>query len=124
MKYEHMTDCEETVMKSVWDADHDASLMDIMTVLKDQYGKDWKRQTISTFLLHLIQKGYLTSYRSGRTFYYKPLIPVEGFREHQLDEFVHFWFEGSFDQLLRTANEGKLIRKRDLAKVKKYLESI
>ena len=51
----NLTECERIVMKSVWDAGKDVSLMEIMAAIQDKYGRNWKRQTVSTFLLHLIQ---------------------------------------------------------------------
>ena len=92
-----MTDCEKIVMKCSWDAGRDMSLVETMSVLKEKYGKDWKRQTVSTFLLHLIQKGFLTPYRVGRVFYYHQEIELEAFKKQQTEEFLEFWYEGSLD---------------------------
>ena len=44
-----LTDCEQLVMKTVWDAEEELSLMEIMQRVNDRYHKDWKPQTVSTF---------------------------------------------------------------------------
>ena len=50
-----LTDCEQLVMKTVWDAEEELSLMEIMQRVNDRYHKDWKPQTVSTFLARLVR---------------------------------------------------------------------
>ena len=59
MTLENLTDCEQLVMKTVWDAAEELSLMEIMQRVNDKYHKKWKPQTLSTFLEMLVKKGYL-----------------------------------------------------------------
>lgn len=101
----HLTECECIVMKSIWDAGADVSLVDIVKILNEKYGKDWKRQTVSTFLLHLIQKGYLVSYRVGRVFYYHPEIDLKSFRRDAVQHFVRFWYDDDMEELREILTE-------------------
>ena len=66
MTLENLTDCEQLVMKTVWDSEEELSLMEIMQRVNDKYHKEWKPQTVSTFLARLVRKGYLRHYRQGR----------------------------------------------------------
>ena len=93
----NLTECERIVMKSVWDAGKDVSLVEIMAAIRDRYGRNWKRQTVSTFLLHLIQKGYLTSYRVGRVFYYHQEVELEAYKQKVTAEFLDFWYDNSLE---------------------------
>ncbi|MDE7231929.1 MAG: BlaI/MecI/CopY family transcriptional regulator, partial [Lachnospiraceae bacterium] len=52
-KCEHLTDCEEMVMKTVWDAERELGLMDITLGLNETCKKNWKPHTVSTFLARL-----------------------------------------------------------------------
>ena len=88
MSYVKLTDCEELVMKCVWDAGKDLSLVETMALLKDNYGKNWKRQTISTFLLHLIQKGFLNANRVALLFIYLQVIVRVGFGAKKTEVYV------------------------------------
>lgn len=101
----NLTECERIVMKSIWDAGKDVSLVEIMAAIQDRYGRNWKRQTVSTFLLHLIQKGYLTSYRVGRVFYYHEEIALADFKRQVTAEFLGFWYDNSLDALHEVAGE-------------------
>ena len=104
----NLTDCEQIVMKSVWDAGRDVSLVEIMAAVQERYQRNWKRQTVSTFLLHLIQKGYLTSYRVGRVFYYHQEVELAGYKKQLTAEFLDFWYDNSLEELEKVAREAGL----------------
>lgn len=92
---EKLTECEQLVMKTVWDADEELGLMEIMKRVNDKYHKEWRPQTVSTFLARLVGKGYLEHYRQGRVFFYRILIPLEEYRAQIAKEFDEFWFRDS-----------------------------
>lgn len=100
MKLEHLTDCEQLVMKTIWDAAEELSLMEIMQRVNDRYSREWKSQTVSTFLARLVKKGYLGSYRAGRVFFYKILIPMEEYRKQLTQDYLTFWYPGNEDEFL------------------------
>ena len=66
MERENMTDCELLVMKCIWDTPEELTLPDIVTLVNEKFKKDWKPQTVSTFLARLVRKGFLEMYRKGR----------------------------------------------------------
>ena len=78
---EKLTTCEELVMKTIWDASEELSLTEIMQRVNEKYHKEWKPQTVSTFLARLVRKGYLQYYRKGRVFFYQT---IEGSRRRSL----------------------------------------
>ncbi len=102
--FEKLTECEQQVMKVIWDSGAELSLMEIVRSVNDKYHKDWKPQTVSTFLARLVRKGYLRYYRQGRLFFYQVLIPFEECRQQVTKEFVNFWYSGSSTDIdMRTA---------------------
>ena len=111
---ENLTDCEQVVMKSVWDAKKDTSLQEVMRYLEEKFHKDWKRQTVSTFLLHLIEKGYLRSYRVGRVFYYVPLVDEEVYKRDQASKFVNFWFDGMASGMVASLSDQQGLSSKDI----------
>lgn len=96
----NLTDCEQLVMKTVWDAAEELSLMEIMQRVNDHYSKEWKSQTVSTFLARLVKKGYLEHYRKGRLFFYQVLIPMEEYRNQLTRDYLKFWYPGNEDEFL------------------------
>ena len=118
MQMMYLTECEQVMMKSVWDAGKDVSLQEIMRDLEDRFHKVWKRQTISTFLLHLIEKGYLKSYRQGRVFYYVSQIDEADYRELKNKEFLDFWYNGSVADMVKAMIEKGVLTAEEIEKVK------
>ena len=95
MRAKEITECEKVVMKCVWDSSQDLSMQEITEMVNTQHGKNWKTQTVSTFLARLVKKDYLKMYRKGRCFYYQPLVEKEEYKDDVLKDYVQFWNGGS-----------------------------
>lgn len=95
MRAKEITECEKVVMKCVWDSSQDLSMQEITDMVNTQYGKNWKTQTVSTFLARLVKKDYLKMYRKGRCFFYQPLVDREEYKDDVLKDYVQFWNGGS-----------------------------
>lgn len=100
MQIKNLTACEQLVMKTVWDAEKELGLMEITQSVNETYHKDWKPQTVSTFLARLVRKGYLESHRQGRVFYYRILVPQEDYVRAAAEQFIAFWHQGSVEAFL------------------------
>lgn len=68
-----LTHAEMLVMGIVWDNPKHMVLSEIVETVNERWGKDWKPQTVSTYLAHLVRKGYLKMHRNGRAYTYEPL---------------------------------------------------
>ena len=95
-----LTGRENMVMKCVWDHEGDISAVEIQRALKEQFGIDFERSTITTFILHLREKGYLDSYKIGQIHYYRALVNEEDYVRKQTKKFMNFWFNGSVASLI------------------------
>lgn len=121
---EKLTACEELVMKTIWDAGEELSLTEIMQRTNEKYHKEWKPQTVSTFLGRIVRKGYLRSYRQGRVFFYKILIPLEAYKGQQANELVEFWHHNNADEFLRSLMAARELRVKETARIRKLMEVI
>ena len=105
MKFQNLTNCEELVMKTVWDAERELSLADVTRRVNETYHKEWKPQTVSTFLARLVRKGYLENHREGRGFYYQILVPQKDYLDEMAEKAVLLasaeWISISSQLLLR-----------------------
>ncbi len=119
---EKLTTCEELVMKTIWDASEELSLTEIMQRVNEKYHKEWKPQTVSTFLARLVRKGYLQYYRKGRVFFYQTLVPLEEYRGQQAKEFVEFWHHGNADEFLRSLMTARELRVKETARIRKLIK--
>ena len=118
MRAKPLTESEKITMKCVWDIGDGARLSRIMTLANDKYGKEWKPQTVSTFLGKLVRKGFVEQYRDGRYFYYRILIDKHTSRTQMIRDDVEFWDDDSlemyiselFDKKTFTAKERKQLK--------------
>ncbi len=118
MRAKPLTESEKITMKCVWDIGDGARLSRIMTLANDKYGKEWKPQTVSTFLGKLVRKGFVEQYRDGRYFYYRILIDKHTYCTQMIRDDVEFWDDDSlemyiselFDKKTFTAKERKQLK--------------
>ncbi|MCI8523989.1 MAG: BlaI/MecI/CopY family transcriptional regulator [Lachnospiraceae bacterium] len=95
MNYKKLTECEKLVMKVIWEAEEDLSMMEIRRRANEKYNSAWAPQTVSTFLERLCRKEYIKYYRKSRIFFYEVLVSYEEYKEQITKEFLEFWFHGS-----------------------------
>lgn len=100
MKVNGLTESEKITMKCVWDLGEGARLAHIMEVANNRYKKNWKPQTVSTFLGKLVRKGFLEQYRDGRYFYYHILVSRHDYRCRMLRDDLDFWDDGDVDEFV------------------------
>lgn len=65
---DELTNCEVLAMKVIWHSEEALSIQEITRAVNAAYDKDWKVQTVSTFLSKMVKKGYLDMQRKGRFF--------------------------------------------------------
>ena len=58
--------CEKLVMKVIWDSTEELALQEVMDGVNHENGKNWKPQTVSTFLSRLVKQGRLLARDDGR----------------------------------------------------------
>ena len=124
MTLENLTDCEQLVMKTVWDAAEELSLMEIMQRVNDKYHKQWKPQTVSTFLARLVRKGYLRHYRQGRVFFYQILVSLEEYKGQLTNDYVHFWNHDNADEFLRALIQERPLRQDEIKRIRDLLDEL
>lgn len=117
----HLTECEKQVMKCVWRADRDLTMMEIVEIVNKEFDKSWKPQTISTFLSRLVKKDFLDMYRKGRQFYYHSLIQEKSYSQHVVNENVKFWFDGDASKLIEAVRDERSLSKEEIENIKKII---
>ncbi|MCD8053833.1 MAG: BlaI/MecI/CopY family transcriptional regulator [Lachnospiraceae bacterium] len=100
MKFPKLTECELIVMKCIWDARRECKVSEVMQMLSDR-GIHYKRTTVSTYLIHLKEKGYLRISREEKNvYYYDTAIGFEEYRKESSKNYMNFWYQGNVDEFL------------------------
>lgn len=116
-----ITDSEILVLKVIWDSGRDdMTLPEVVEAVNAKYERNWKPQTVSTFLKKLVQKDFLEMYRIGRLFCYRPLVLESDYKRTVFQRHLSFWNNddlGAFacdlaDEGLFDNEQRKLLRKK------------
>lgn len=118
-----MTECELLVMKAIWSTDEIMSIKGIQALVNEAYNKDWKIQTVSTFLARLVKKEYLRMERRGRSFFYYPLVKEEDYGKLEILKCVDMWGKGKIQALLSAFSEVRGLTKEDKKSIREIIEN-
>ena len=121
---------EALIMKAIWDDGKtrekgvDISLPELMDIMREEYGKDYARTTVATFLLRLSDKGYIHNYRKGKFSYSKILKSEDEYRKELAKETNNFWFRGDTSSFLAALHDAGSLTGENLKKAREYLERL
>ncbi len=119
-----LSDCEQMVMKCIWDSGEELGVKELMEIVNQKYDKTWKLQTVSTFVARLVKKGYLDMYRKGRTFFYRPLLKEEEYKGTLMKGYVQFWNRGSAAEFIACLCESLELSDHEKREIKEVVEGI
>lgn len=119
-----LTPIEEKVMMVIWDSDEKPYLSKLVKEVNERYNKDWRPQTISTYLAHLVHKGYLSLERKGKVFIYTPLVDKESFCKQQIKDIYEYYGNYSFADFFHIFQDAGLVTDNDVAEMKDILGNV
>ena len=105
--------CETVIMKVIWDAVDDIALQQLIVDLREQYGKDYARTTVVTFLGKMAEKGFISTYRVGKHSYV-----------HALKDETDFWFGGKPEDAMAAICNSRDISKDEIQKMRQLLDDM
>lgn len=79
-----ISECEEMIMKVLWEAEKDLDLVEVTEGVSSRYGKQWKLQTVATFMTRLKRKGWIDIYKEKRYSYYHPMVSLDEYRKEKM----------------------------------------
>ena len=118
MKVEKLTESEELVMKAIWDCKKEPVLSDVVDRVNGFYQKDWKPQTVSTFLSKLVRKDYLRLQRNGKIYTYKVLVPESVYRRKLYKQHISFWNHNDVAEFIAEMISNKDLTPEDIEDAK------
>lgn len=124
MKIEKLTESEELVMKSIWDCRKEPVLSDVVDRVNGFYGKDWKPQTVSTFLAKLVRKNYLQLCRNGKIYTYKILISEAAYRQKLYKHHISFWNQNDITNFITEMYANGDLTKEDMEEIKTKIDAL
>lgn len=93
-----LSEREREIMAVILAGQQAPSLHEIMDEANRRFNRQWKPQTVSTFLGRMVEKGYLTAERKGRYTLYEPTRPTKEYRRQELQNIVDLFYNGNVQQ--------------------------
>ena len=107
------TQSELEIMQILWQSGNAASLAVILSKLNDM-GKQWKYNTVITFLTRLEEKGMVSISKDGRNNIYTANISEEDFRERQTQSFIQKVYDGNVKELVASLLKQERLTPQDI----------
>lgn len=117
MPIEKLTASEEIIMKAVWDCQKEPNVSEVLDKVTTVYGKDWKIQTVSTFLKKLVNKRYLKLQRNGRMYTYHILISETIYKKFLYTHLIRFWYNNDVAAFYLEMIKNGDLHKKELYKI-------
>ncbi|MBT2765955.1 BlaI/MecI/CopY family transcriptional regulator [Paenibacillus sp. NPDC058910] len=114
-----LSDTETELMEVIWECTPPVTSTELLGLFA-QRGKEWKAQTISTFLSRLVDKGALTVTRHGRTNKYMPRISPEDYKLMETQHVLDGLYQGSVKNLISALYDGEKLSDEDIAELKQW----
>ena len=114
-----ISDAEMELMSIIWKNKKPLTSKEIIANLKDY---QWKTTTVLTLLSRLVEKGYLSTQKNGRTYLYNYTITKNEYKKQCAKRFLDKFYKGSIKNFFVTLYEDDEISKEDLEELKALLE--
>ena len=111
-KLKKLPDTEFDIMKVVWANEPPITTSEIMKQLGHK--KQWKIQTVVSFMLRLVDKGFLRSEKLGKERTYFPLVKKEDYLKFETDNFMAQFHNNSMLNLVSTLYGDKPLSDTDM----------
>lgn len=121
---EELTDCEVLVMRVIWNSAEIMSIQEITSKINHTFHKDWKTQTVSTFLSRAVKKGYLEMKRNGRSFDYYPLVSEQEYGKREINKCVEIWSDDKLENLIASFSETNKLSEQEKMQIRRVINDM
>lgn len=96
----HLSKTEYRIMEYFWSTGEKYTFGELMKYFNEEEDKNWKKQTLNTFLSRLIDKGLLERKKEGTKAYYSEAITRTEFKQHKAKEILEEGYEGKISHFI------------------------
>lgn len=121
---EELSVCEAPIMKIIWESNPDISVPELVKQLNEQYGKEYARTTVVTFLTRMAGKGYITTQRRGRISYVHAIKSEQEYKQQLAQKEIEFWSHGSMAEFAQTLCAAAPLTHEECQKLRRLLDHV
>ena len=119
-KYD-LTNTEMEIMDFLWIQEKDVSFKEILTYANEKLHKDWKRQTLSTYLKNLQMSGLVKAIDSKKNYSYYAACTKEEHIHKWTKDLVKKSYGNSIERFMVAFSGGKKLDKEVADQLRKLL---
>lgn len=119
-----MSATEFYILKYLWSRETPATFSEIMTHFNEEEKKEWKKQTVNTFLTRLAQKGFLNIDKSGKRAIYIPSVSRKKYYEDYAQQIIEDSYEGSLKNFVCAFTENHKLTSNEKEELLTYIRSL
>lgn len=121
-KIKRLGDAELDIMQVIWAADGPVNSQFIAQGLKGK--RDWQLPTILTVLSRLVDKGFLSVARNGRSNSYTPVISRKEYQEAEGKVLLEKIYGNSVRSLMSALVGGRAVDKDEIRELRSFLDEL
>ncbi|MCL2200216.1 MAG: BlaI/MecI/CopY family transcriptional regulator [Defluviitaleaceae bacterium] len=114
-----LPDAELEIMQTVWKVGAESSSAEIIQNLPAE--REWATTTVLTLLARLVERGFLSVRRIGKSNIYAPLVSENTYLENASKTFLEKLHGNSLKSLVAALFDGNAISESDIAELKDYI---
>ena len=115
-------DGELDIMMAVWGTKGRVNSSYIQEKLKAH--RQWTLPAVATALNRLVEKGYLSCEKEGRSNYYRPLVSEEEYKAAEGRTFLEKLYGNSFTGMVASLYDSRAIGPEDLEDLRRFLDEL
>jgi len=120
MSIPRLPDAELEIMKVIWESDGEITSAYVSQKLEGK--KTWAVTTVLNFLARLVDRGFLTVHKNGKTNIYTSIIPQDDYLKNESKSFLERLHNNSLKRLVAALYDGKAVTKKDLRELRSYID--
>ena len=115
-------DAELEIMLAVWEAGEPVPSSYVQEKLRGR--RDWALPSILTSLSRLVDKGFLSCQKRGKSNWYHPLVSEKDYKAAEGRGLIDRLYGSSFTGMVAALYDGRAIGDSDLEQLRKYLDEL
>lgn len=118
-QFKAMSESELEIMNVLWNAEKELSALNILAQCQENH--PWKRQTVTTFLFRLAEKGLVQQKKQGRDVFYVPKITFQEYESNRAKSILDGFYQGSVKNFMSALCEKHNLSKSELEELKHWI---
>lgn len=120
----NISETELQILKYLWSQSNPKTFSEIMEYFNSCEKKEWKKQTLNTFLLRLTKKGYLITDKSAGRALYRPSISSERYYQQYANQILDKSFGSSLFSFVSAFTGNRTLSKDEKEELLEYLKGL